>query len=53
MLFFFVFLYFKGCGGFIGYGNIVVLFVGGRGDEEVLLKENVKNMVVFVEERFC
>lgn len=43
-----LFLDFKGRGGFMGYDNVVVLFVGGVGDEEELVKENMKNIVVLI-----
>ncbi|CAN6969139.1 unnamed protein product [Brassica oleracea var. botrytis] len=42
---------FEGRGGSTGYGNTVALLGGGRGDEEVLSKENVKNTAASVEER--
>ncbi|CAN6903905.1 unnamed protein product [Brassica oleracea] len=48
---FFVPSYPKGRGGSTGYGNTVALLGGGRGDEEVLSKENVKNTAASVEER--
>ncbi|CAN7094592.1 unnamed protein product [Brassica rapa subsp. narinosa] len=51
--FLFVPSYPKGRGGSTGYGNTVALLAGGRGDEEVLSKENVKNTVASVEERSC
>ncbi|CAG7865136.1 unnamed protein product [Brassica rapa] len=50
---FFVPSYPKGRGGSTGYGNTVALLAGGRGDEEVLSKENVKNTAASVEERSC
>ena len=40
----------KGRGGSTGYDNAVALPAGGRGDEEELVKENVKNTAASVGE---